>query len=432
MERHKLLGYYVPAFFEMHIDTESEDMIINQMPIEDATVLFHEYIHFLQDISSYYGLSRIYAYSEYMHKMVNEIYNMPQGDFQIPMPLLHSNDNVKLNNDLIRLTEGDVGDKATFSITKINISKDELEENMHLQAIPSVMLEFSDDDIATFGAGAISESMAYLLERLCSPNGYKTSPEYPYMAAEKVASFYDEEFAKDKLKILALCDMSLMSSNPGTCFVRVMDSIQKKELSFASPEDIYDYFYTQTSRVEGKETPLIEAFTRLLDTVKQSLKSYLEIEKINKAYYTWIDSITNFVIDWRKENRCFLLNMARHNQLFTNNCLGYCIKKIGTPLMSNNNPGCYFKIPIGEEQTENNMDVEYFKAIYQIEALLSKGKVGCDMYDWCRNSPSSTPNDLCKTSPWLKISEKALCPYAFLWKHWNLSKYKPYKRLEIR
>lgn len=53
MKRHKLLGYYVPAFFEMHIDTESEDMIINQMPIEDATVLFHEYIHFLQDISSY-------------------------------------------------------------------------------------------------------------------------------------------------------------------------------------------------------------------------------------------------------------------------------------------------------------------------------------------------------------------------------------------
>lgn len=429
MKRHKLLGYYVPAFFEMHIDTESEDMNINQMSIEDATVLFHEYIHFLQDISSYYGLSRIYAYSEYMHKMVNEIYSMPQGDFQIPMTLLCSNDNVKLNNDLIRLTEGDVGDKTTISITKINILEDKLKENVHLQAIPSVMLEFSDDDIATFGAGAISESMAYLLERLCSPNGYKTSSEYPYMAAEKVASFYDEEFAKDKLKILALCDMSLMSSNPGICFVKVMDSIQKKELSFASPEAVYDYFYeNKTAKVTGEKTILIDAFITLQNTVVQCLKNYLTIDEINTSYYQWIDLVMKFVIDWRKYDMYFLLKMARHNQLFTNDCFGYCIKKIGTPLMSNNIRGCYFKIPIGEEQTENGMDVEYFKAIYQIDTLLSKGKVSCDMYDWCCNSPLSTPNDLCKTSPWLKISEKALCPYAFLWKHWNLSKYKPYKR----
>jgi hypothetical protein len=430
MKRHKLLGYYVPAFFEMHIDTESEDMIINQMPIEDATVLFHEYIHFLQDISSYYGLSRIYAYSEYLHKMICEIYNMSQADFQIPMTLLHSNDNVKLNNDLIRLTEGDVGNKATFSITDIKISEDKLEENVHLQTIPSVMLEFSDDDIATFGAGAISESMAYLLERLCSPNGYKTSPEYPYMAAEKVASFYDEEFAKDKLKILALCDMSLMSSNPGTCFVRVMKSIKKKELSFTSPEAVYDYFYeSKTVKATGEETSLIDAFITLQNTVVQCLKSYLKIEEINKAYYTWIDLITNFVIDWRQNHKYFLLTMARHKELFANGCFGYCIKKIGTPLMSNNIPGRYFKIPIDEEYTESDMDVEYFKVIYQIEALLSKGKVSCDMYDWCCNSPSSTPNELCKTSPWLKVSEEELCPYAFLWKHWRLSKYKPYKRL---
>lgn len=425
MKRHKLLGYYVPAFFKMHIDTKSEDMIINKMPIEDATVLFHEYIHFLQDITSYYGLNRIYAYSEYIHKMINEIYKMPQGDFQIPMTLLHSNDNVKLNNDLIRLTEGDVADKTTISINGINILEDNLEKNQYLQTIPSVMLEFSDNDIATFGAGAISESMAYLLERLCSPSGYKESPEYPYMAAEKVASFYDEDFAKDKLKILALCDMSLMSSNPGTCFVRVMNGIQKKELSFASPEAIYDYFFSKkTVKATGEETTLINAFITLQNTVVQCLKSYLTIDEINTQYYQWIDFVMKFAIDWRKNDMYFLLKMARHNDLLTNNCFGYSISQIGTPLMSNNSQGSYFKIPI----KGGGMNVEYFNAIYQIEALLSKGKVDCDMYDWCCNSPSSTPNDLCKTSPWLKISEKALCPYAFLWKHWNLSKHNPVKK----
>ena len=413
----------------MHIDTESEDMTINQMSIEDATVLFHEYIHFLQDISSYYGLSRIYAYSEYLHKMIPEIYKMPQGGFPVPMVLLHSDDNVKLNNDLIKLTEGDVRDIASFSIAEINMLEDKLVENKHLQTISSVMLEFSDDEIVTFGAGAISESMAYLLERLCSPNGYKASPEYPYMAAEKVASFYDDEFAKDKLKVLALCDMSLMCSNPGACFVRIMKGVESKELSFTSPQAVYDYFYeNKTVKATGGETSLIDAFITLQNKVVQCLKSYLKIKGINKAYYRWIDSMVDFVIDWRQNDKYFLLTMARHNELFANNCFGYCIKKNGTPLMSSSIPGCYFKIPIDEEYAESDMDVEYFKVIYQIVALLSTGKVSCDLYEWCCNSPSSTPNSLCKTSPWLKVSEEELCPYAFLWKHWGLSKYKPYKK----
>ena len=46
---HSVLGYYVPAFFEMHIDIDSADMNINNLSYADLTVLFHEYIHFLQD-----------------------------------------------------------------------------------------------------------------------------------------------------------------------------------------------------------------------------------------------------------------------------------------------------------------------------------------------------------------------------------------------
>ena len=41
----------------MHVATHDDNMIINQMSDGDATVLFHEYIHFLQDITTYYGLN---------------------------------------------------------------------------------------------------------------------------------------------------------------------------------------------------------------------------------------------------------------------------------------------------------------------------------------------------------------------------------------
>ena len=32
------LGYYIPTFFEMHVSTYDDDMVINRMTDRDATV----------------------------------------------------------------------------------------------------------------------------------------------------------------------------------------------------------------------------------------------------------------------------------------------------------------------------------------------------------------------------------------------------------
>lgn len=69
--RSTVLGYYIPSFFEMHVDTYHNDMTINKLPPGDMTTLFHEYIHFLQDFTTYYGLNGIYVHSQYLHSVVN-------------------------------------------------------------------------------------------------------------------------------------------------------------------------------------------------------------------------------------------------------------------------------------------------------------------------------------------------------------------------
>ena len=69
-----LLGYYIPTFFEMQVDSTDDNMIISKMSDIDATILFHEYIHFLQDFTTYYGLNNLYVQSEYIHSVVNRIY----------------------------------------------------------------------------------------------------------------------------------------------------------------------------------------------------------------------------------------------------------------------------------------------------------------------------------------------------------------------
>ena len=91
----KTLGYYIPSFFEMHIDTNIDDLTINQLPIRDMTILFHEYIHFLQDFTTFYGLSAIYTHSEYLHSVVNRIYSNGSTSFLVPFE-------IKDNNAMIR------------------------------------------------------------------------------------------------------------------------------------------------------------------------------------------------------------------------------------------------------------------------------------------------------------------------------------------
>lgn len=422
--RSTVLGYYIPSFFEMHVDTYHNDMTINKLPPGDMTTLFHEYIHFLQDFTTYYGLNGIYVHSEYLHSVVNRIYSLNSNQLKVPFEIQDNRDNVLLNKQIKRLTEGDTTDKSILVVTDILEDEDSLMANPYMKTIPNVIIN-PESDMLVFGAEAIKENMAYLLERCCSPENYAKSPEFPYMAAERVADYYVNDFSKDPLMVLALCDMSLMSSNPGSCFVRVMKGIRDGELSFSKPEEIYDHFYSQIAVfADGRQqSGLLVNYKHFLGIVESQLKSYLRDMPIVSSYYDWIDRLVTFALDWRENDPYFLLKMARHNDLATNGCFGKAVHDVGTPLMSNNNKGQYFKVvPHGMAV---DMNVEYFKAFQEIENIFLDGSCECHLYDWCQHSPNSTPNINCKTSPWEKCTDASMCPFALTWKHWKLSGIEP-------
>ena len=117
--------------------------------------------------------------------------------------------------------------------------------------------------------------------------------------------------------------------------------------------------------------------------------------------------------------------MARGGNLKTNKCFISIINRIGSPIITNNQKK-YFKIPHSNSQ-QYKTDIEYFKAIYQIVKLFETGEISCDLYEWCKNSPSNPTNCYCLNNPWDKCTEANLCFYAMLWKHWNLSDYTPAK-----
>lgn len=417
-----VLGCYIPSFFEMHIDTYCNDLTIANLSPIDRVVFRTEYIHYMQDFGTYYGLNSIYTYSEYMRSVVNRIYNLKTPEFDVPFVINDDSDNVRLNLAISKFTIGDTGEDKPLVVKSVSEGSDELPNNKYRSSIPNIILS-TDEGIFTFGAMAIMENMAYIMERLCAPKNYSSSPNFPYRAAELVADYYVPQFSGDLLKVLALCDMCLQSSNPGVCFVRTMKEIKEGTISVTSPESIYDYFYERKAIIaSGGEDKFLSCFKKLLTVVQECLKSYIRIPKINESYYKWIDGLVQFAVNWRENDRYFLLKMARCNDLSTNECWEKTIHEIGTPLMSNKR-GNYFKIP--SRGINIDMDVEYLRSIREIYLLFEKGQTECSMLQWCQNSPGLTPNSRCKNEPWEKIKEQNLCPYAMLWKHWNLSNKKP-------
>lgn len=419
-----LLGSYIPTFFEMHVATRDDDMTINKMSDGDATVLFHEYIHFLQDITTFYGLNNLYVQSEYFHSVVNRIKGNQQ--FQVPYMIRDNKDNVLLNQKICRLTNGDSEESSFYLVHSVDEWSDDLADdfisNPPISEIKNIVLN-QNDNMRSFGAIAIMESMAYILERLCSPNAYVSSPDYPYRAAELVAIYYDAKFGNDLLRVLALCDMSLQNSNPGLCFVNIMKLVGEGKLLFDTPESIYDYFYNRRVKsVYGRVTSWQDSYNKLLNQVDTCLQDYIKGIDSLKSYHEWINHLVDFSRDWRNNDRYFLLKMARKNDLKKNDCWGYTVARIGSPLMVNAN-NHYFKLPYdGMQEGES---VEMYAALKEIYKLFLEGNKPCGLLTWCNDSLESTPNELCNTAPWKKVGETKLCPYAFFWRHWGLTGCEP-------
>ena len=421
------LGHYVLSFFEMHVDTWKSDMTINKLPPKDMTILFHEYIHFLQDFTTYYGLNQLYVQSEYLHSVVNRIYKIQSETFTVPFKIEDNTDNVLLNKQICKLTLGDTVELKQMDIVELIEDSDTLMDNSYMKVIPNVIISCKDD-MLIFGSMAIMESMAYIMERLCSPNDYEESPDFPYKSAEKVASYYSPDFGSDPLKVLALCDMSLQSSNPGSCFVRTMKGIQAGSIQFKTPEEIYDYFYSQKAQKaqDKRIVYFMDSFNELSNVVKDLMKSYYKGLPNIEVFYEWIDRLTGFAQWWRNNERYFLLNMARYDKLASNSFWGKAVHDVGTPLMSNNIDGHFYKIT--PKDMTLGMDVEFFKAIFEIKKLFEQGNTACSMYEWCKDSKLANCDENCKKSPWLKCKDMELCPYALTWRNWNLTGKIPVKQ----
>ena len=436
------LGEYMPAFFQMYLKVGGI-IDLNTCSDRDFSLFFHEYIHFLQDLTTTYGLTQCFYYGEYIHTAVNDIYKHHKGEFTVPIRYNEPSHHVKIADVITDITMGDCNSDAhTFNVENVSLnSMDNLPiDSSKINNINVVDVESREGDCFSFGAYAIKESVAYILER-CVTKDYETSPEFPYCSAEKIVEYLFPEFGKNNLNVLALCDISLMFSNPAEIFYSTLMQLKRKEFVPKKPHDLYAQLKNAKIGCCGKLTDPFSHYKMVAEEARMKFKSYFhsdEYPELHQAYYEWIDRLFNFSIKMRTTEPNYLLDLCNDGYVRFNETFCRLVNILGSPLIRNMRQDYFCIKPKGINGWTN----EVMKSVSMIHELLHDGKLQCSLYPWCVNTdkeqkdvpefvPINPTVEVCLHKPWERCNCNDLCPFAMLWKNWNLGGYIPKKASKL-
>lgn len=425
------LGSYMPAFFYMNLNFpyyNTRTTLYNLRPKELSTFV-HEYIHFLQDISSYSLLNNAYVYSEYMHAAANYLYKQPIGDFSVPLNLPFNFENVGLNRFINSTCMGNFRNVDNIFIIDIVYKQIKVPYSSFVDKLIIPFLQLANGTKLVFGTCAIMESMAYLMESLIT-KGSTSPPEYPYLSAEYVVKKEYPDFAKDTLNIIALCDIALQFSNPGYKFVSLLRSMKKNNYLPPTPEELYELINKKTCMLLGKRTTLPMALIEMGRMVQDRLKLYLNDSHF-KDFHDTIRDFIGFGIAERLRCPHFMIELVRDGYALYNKSLLNIVNQVGSPLIIDSEYNFTHLPAAGKTANES---FQYFLAVEELYKCFCRGNTICEMYDFCNTTVCNAKDlfgddwqneqpimdDNCWESPWLKVDDQRLCPYALLWKHWKL------------
>ena len=436
-------GVYDSAFFNISIEIDKPLIDINCLDEQSFGLFIHEYIHFIQDITTIHGLTNIHIIIEYLKQALNSIYQQTHRKIKLPiLPNLHASDLVYFNYKIKKITAGDQWPFENVNeISRYEIKTEDIPQ-CPIPQIECVQIFFNDEwggsQSYQFGADCIYESMAYIIEKNLSFS-CNESPDLPYNSARLLTQYIYPEFADDEFNILALCDISLNSSNPGLTFVRLLE-LWKSEMYLPDyPSELFYRYNTMPiiktiahkNKIQKYQTyPLIDMFD-IVKIVKEQLYSYFrydldsvtpEWKQICDNLHNWIDAIFESCLKWRIGNPSFMIQIAEIPDRLYNARLIQLFNTFGVPLCINKNGEGFLYHP---QIKDSNFPIDFFAAMGQIYRLLIGAPEGknCSLYNRCLKNPHVVTNQLCKTAPWKKCDELKSCPFSVMWHHCNLKKY---------
>lgn len=416
------------------LDLEDFPNCLNFTP-QLYSLFLHEYLHFIQDVSTRYGIMKESTIYSTISTIANNIRTSSSNAFSVPQHIKRNSlPNVFGNSNLLKYRMGSAFELSkSFRGRKINVtryiygynkaSEDKTEPRIILKTEDAVTHQPLQD--INFGGEILSEGMAYLAEKsYCDYVGAPVSKgeEYPYLIVTKTVEMLYPEMAENELAIFQCIDACLFYTfSPGFFFVKLVEFLRDNKLIENGWDESYitNFLKDQIEHNFSFEECLQDSYTQisyafqilpLVDTLEWLKGIYRRAE--------WLRTYPSFT-------KCFFINDSV-NQNFREKILN----GVGTPLVQND----IYNTILYRLSSLRPLDIhpEYFSAAFCLfNVFLNKKE--CGLKDFCKASRKDNPNivvDGTCATPWLKLQKNTragsqLCPFAVLWKHWGLSNKHP-------
>lgn len=316
-EKYTSLGLYNPSFFKITLKTGeelpkngSESPLVSEIT---GAAFLHEYIHFLQDITTSSGLNNFCYIVDYI-KWINYLYRTedvlypPYHPSSSEMPCLKEN---ALFRDAYSGSKKQISPFSKIENVKLVNEKicEGREDNL---MVIECLLHNATKQNYSIGEYAISECMAYNIDSFIFPDILPSPPVFPYKIVNLIADHYCKGISDEKLKIIAICDACLMFDNPGYILYISLTSNKIDEYLKMSAEDIFDYINNLGAQLYGRKSIDI-----LEEKHKGALKQWNDLfspdENFNKIR-NYVSGTLEKAYTYRKDNPQFIIEAVRESE----------------------------------------------------------------------------------------------------------------------
>lgn len=393
-------------YFHMYVnrDIDSHDISL----LDDVTrgTFMHEYLHYLQFISTIFGLSYGTVYNNYFsfcrkHFTENE-------SISIPLNILQDYPEL---NQLIKTYKGLRGSETNLSvdISRIEFTEDEIRRAEAInQGVTIKVIEAGTNEEYSFSFGylCIIESMAHIFQSFFDPD--VEHPQIPYNAVQLICKSYMPGISENPKMMFSICLCSLMFNNPGAGFFDILKLVSMNPR--LNGQSLYKHMM-QESKVynNGSQKSMNSIFNEFIDNYQSNIES-----AIGNSLAYFAEVFNNCKIE-SNSGENLLLNLLYESDITSKESLDSILNFYGFPFVESNSATLMAKLPgKGSKHTDIALLRGMEMVIKRFNPSINTGKYPiydpkCSMFDKClkslyeyEDSPPFEMSDDCKNKQWQK------------------------------
>lgn len=397
---------YETNHFHMYVDDDIDLENLGNMTLSAYATFVHEYVHYIQHITSIYDIRMSDMYNRVFTKYLD--YIRSNKTIKIPLKLWDTDDVIRT---FITRFNNIEGDKDTgFNISDIEI--DEREVSIAQEKSTAVWIgcydfdnDKADEHGFRFGHRCIVEGMAHSIQSII--NTEVVHNVIPYHAVKLIIGKIIPQIVEDKKLIASICLCALLWDNPGFGFFEVLKLL--KQHSNWDGKDLYqsilrDYAVSH----KGQTMPFYRLLTEFSNDLKGSIEALMGTDL---EYYSQV--INNCIMDCGKCHHQLIDVLYDYDisdrDVFKEKLLNH----YGYPFIDGKNQSALpMKIEGGKTSAYKESAILYGIELIMARLLLKEKKKECKRYPICSSTMFQVGKECnvtedCLSSPW-KEKEKCI------------------------